>query len=138
MMDKFDRTGKSGPMFCVEVLSNLFTRKVGLVLAHTTLPLEIENLKTVDDLGTQTGCLRWHSRVANREYDKYIGQILGIFGDVDFLTKVGFRKQASDARNSDYFDEKELCTLMHDLARESIALELQPMRVLCGQLVVVV
>ena len=131
-MQKFDRSGKSGPMLAVETLSCLFTRRVGLILARVPMALEAENLRTVTDLSTQKGCLDWHSKMANAEYEKYVGELLGVFQDKEFLIQVGFRMHACDKHNSDYFDEKELATLIADLVRESVALELQPMRVLCG------
>ena len=76
--------------------------------------------------------------MAHCQYDKYIGEVLNIFGDVPFLSKICFRKLACDLKDSDYFDEKELCNLILDFARESIALVIHPMRALCDPLVLVI
>jgi hypothetical protein len=92
-------------------------------------PLEHVNKLMVIELGTQSGCLKWHSEMANAEYDTYVGKILGILQDTDFFVSLGFRMEADGSHGVDYADEKELTLLIMDLARESMASELQPMRV---------
>ena len=114
----------------VEILSNMFTRQIGIILSRVPEPLEAENLRTVVDLGTQSTCLDWHARMANNEFDKYIGEVLLVFGDRSFFTKLGLQTHRHAQMMDNYMDEKELTSLTLDLVRETIAQELQSMRIL--------